>query len=117
MKVEDVFPGMRVKYSPSPGHEFVGMVAEVPWQLGGGQWVTKLVDMEEGYGAFTGKNGDKAHTVFAASLNAIRMADKTIPRPSTGHPEATCDRRCNICGGLVHFDGTPPVPGNWGGRA
>lgn len=22
--------------------------------------------------------------------------------------------RCNICGGIVKFDGTPPVPGNWG---
>lgn len=24
--------------------------------------------------------------------------------------------RCNICGGNVSFDGTPPVPGMWGGR-
>lgn len=22
--------------------------------------------------------------------------------------------RCNICGGIVEFDGTPPVKGNWG---
>lgn len=27
------------------------------------------------------------------------------------------ERRCNICGGVVSFDGTPPVPGNWGGRS
>ena len=25
----------------------------------------------------------------------------------------TEDRRCNICGGLVHYDGTPPVKGCW----
>ena len=25
--------------------------------------------------------------------------------------------RCNICGGVVSFDGTPPVGGNWGGRS
>lgn len=105
-----------MKYSPSPGHEFTGMVAEAPWQLGVGQWVTKLVDMEEGYGDFTGKNGDKAHTVFAASLNAIRLAGETIPRPSTGHHDEPCKHRCKICGGVVQFDGTPPVPGNWGGR-
>lgn len=102
-----------MRYSPSPGHEFTGMVAESPWQLGGGQWVTKLVDMEEGYAAFTGKKGDKAHTVFAASLNAIRLAGGLIPRPSTGHPDAPCKHRCNICGGQVEFDGTPLVKGNW----
>lgn len=117
MSPEDVFPGMRVKYSPSPGHEFTGMVAESPWQLGNGTWVTKLVDMEEGYGVFTGKSGDKAHTVFAASLDAIRMAGATMPRPSTGHPDTPVEHRCNICGGIVHFDGTPPVAGCWGGRS
>lgn len=26
------------------------------------------------------------------------------------------ERRCNICGGVVKFDGTPPKPGMWGGR-
>lgn len=26
------------------------------------------------------------------------------------------DFRCNICGGVVMFDGTKPVPGNWGHR-
>lgn len=24
--------------------------------------------------------------------------------------------RCNICGGLVTYDGTEPKPGCWGGR-
>ena len=24
--------------------------------------------------------------------------------------------RCNICGGVVQFDGTKPEPGMWGGR-
>ena len=24
--------------------------------------------------------------------------------------------RCNICGGVVEFDGTKPQPGMWGGR-
>lgn len=88
MAPEDVIPGAKVKYTPSPGHEFTGMVAEEPWQLGGGQWVTKLVDMEEGYGEFTGKKGDKAHTVFAASLNAICLNEGTgispTRRPAAG---------------------------------
>lgn len=116
MNPEDVVPGMRVKYSPSPGHEFEGMVAAEPWQLGHGTWVTKLVDMEDGYAVFTGKRGDKATTVYAAALNAIRMAGETIPRPSTGHPDEPTKYRCNICGGVVQYDGTSPVAGNWGGR-
>ena len=37
-----------------------------------------------------------------------------MARPSTGHP--ACEYRCNICGGVVHFDGTAPIAGNWGGR-
>lgn len=40
----------------------------------------------------------------------------TMPRPSTGHPDTPAEHRCHICGGLVHFDGTPPVKGCWGGR-
>lgn len=72
MSPYDVLPGMKVSYSPSPGHEFSGLVAEYPWVIGDGQWVTKLVDMEEGYARFTGKKGDKAHTVFAASLCSMR---------------------------------------------
>ena len=113
MEHESVFPGMRVKYSPSPGHEFDGMAASEPWLIGD-TWVTKLVDMEDAYSAFTGKKGDKATTVFAAALHAMRMACGTMPRPD-GLPAAST-YRCNICGGVVAFDGTPPVPGNWGGR-
>ncbi len=32
----------------------------------------------------------------------------TMPRPSTGHPDRPCEYRCNICGGIVHYDGTAP---------
>lgn len=35
----------------------------------------------------------------------------TMARPSTGHPPA--ERRCGICGGVVHFDGTAPDPACW----
>ena len=73
MKPEEVRPGMRIRYSPSPGHWFDGLVAYHPWQLGGGQWVTKLVDMEDSYATFTGKRGDKSTTVFAASLSQIQV--------------------------------------------
>lgn len=45
---------------------------------------------------------------------ALNAGKGTMPRPSTGHPPAK--HRCNICGGVVHYDGTPPVPGNWGGK-
>jgi hypothetical protein len=64
--------GTPVEYAPSPGHWFKGVIAYEPWQLGGGQWVTKLTDMEPGYAEFTHKRGDKATTVFAASLSSIR---------------------------------------------
>lgn len=114
MEPDSVFPGTRVKYSPSPGHEFEGMVAAEPWKIGDDTWVTKLVDMEDGYAVFTGKSGDKATTVYAAALNAIRMAGETMPRP--GGPQEPAKYRCNICGGVVQYDGTPPVAGNWGHR-
>jgi hypothetical protein len=32
--------------------------------------------------------------------------------PATGGAE----HRCNICGGVVRYDGTPPQPGCWGHR-
>ena len=46
-------------------------------------------------------------------LAASRLGEKptTMPRPSTGHPPA--EYRCGICGGCVHFDGTPPNPDCW----
>ena len=37
------------------------------------------------------------------------VAVKCKARPSTGHPEVPTEYRCRICGGLVHYDGTPPA--------
>jgi hypothetical protein len=76
MRPEECIVGMLVQYAPSPGRWFTGVVAYEPWQLGEGTWVTKLRDMEDGYGAFTGKRGDKAYTVFAAALNSMRPMPK-----------------------------------------
>ena len=45
-----------------------------------------------------------------------KTSPRCMPRPSTGHPDTPVEHRCNICGGIVHFDGTPPVAGCWGGR-
>jgi len=72
MKPEDCIVGTVVEYAPSPGRWYRGTVAEEPWQLGHGTWVTKLTGMEPGYSEFTQKKGDKATTVFAAALNSIR---------------------------------------------
>lgn len=60
-----------------------------------------------------------SHVPARIALEATEKAGygsvvRTMARPSTGHP--ACEHRCNICGGVVHYDGTPPVPGNWGGR-
>jgi hypothetical protein len=41
-----------------------------------------------------------------AAEQLVAGGEGTIPRPSTGHP--ACEYRCGICGGLVHFDDTPP---------
>lgn len=37
-----------------------------------------------------------------------RFAREASPRPSTGHPETPTEYRCNICGGIVRYDGTKP---------
>lgn len=50
---------------------------------------------------------------LAALLAQPESASRCMPRPSTGHPDTPVEHRCNICGGVVHFDGTPPVKGNW----
>lgn len=57
----------------------MGIVSCDPWQLGSGHWVTKLVDMEPGYAEYTGKKGDKATTVYAASLGSIEPAPESSP--------------------------------------
>lgn len=72
MKPEHCKVGRQCEYAPSPGRWFRGTIAEEPWQLGGGQWVTKLTGMPPEYGEFTGKKGDKATTVYAASLTSMR---------------------------------------------
>lgn len=72
MHENDVVVDMAVRYSPSiGGPSFVGLVDSFPWQIGKGEWVVRLRGMQEAYAKHTGKTGDKAHRVFAASLNAI----------------------------------------------
>lgn len=72
MNPEECKVGMPCEYAPSPGRWFRGTIAEEPWQLGDGHWVTKLHEMPPEYGEFTGKRGDKAKTVYAASLSSMR---------------------------------------------
>lgn len=73
MTTEQCTPGVKVWYAPSPGHWFRGVVAEYPWQLGSGIWVTKLKDMEPGYQEFTKKSINK---VYAAALSRLRLGDE-----------------------------------------
>lgn len=72
MKPEHCQVGQPCEYAPSPGRWFRGIIADEPWQLGGGQWVTKLIALEPAYAEFTGKKGDKATIAFAASLASMR---------------------------------------------
>ncbi len=72
MEPSECRTGDAVDYSPSEGRWFRGTVAADPWQLGDGEWVTKLTGMGQDYAVYTGKGGDKASTVFAASLSRIR---------------------------------------------
>ena len=44
-------------------------------------------------------------------LGVFQPKTPVMQRPSTGHPAAAY--RCGICGGLVHYDGTPPEPDCW----
>lgn len=76
MKPSECVPGAYVCYEPSPGHSFRGMIATLPWQMGEGTWVTKLVDMESRYGRFTGKKGEKRYTAFAACLESCVLIDQ-----------------------------------------
>ena len=51
---------------------------------------------------------------IAALLDECRTALSQWKEGSDACPTVqTEDRRCNICGGLVHYDGTPPVKGCW----
>ncbi len=76
MKPSECVPGAYVCYEPSPGHSFRGMIATLPWQIGEGTWVTKLVDMESRYGRFTEKKGEKRYTAFAACLESCVLIDQ-----------------------------------------
>lgn len=88
MKPEECWLLRAVMYSPSPGHRFRGTVAEEPWQLGCGTWVTKLIHMEPAYAEFTHKTGDKATTVHAAALRSME--------PAPDRPIANlCDEQCD----------------------
>lgn len=78
MNPEDCKVGLCVWYEPSPGRKFLGIVAEDPWQLGHGTWVTKLRGMEPAYAEFTHKSGDKATTVFAAALCRLGNAGHSV---------------------------------------
>lgn len=72
MNPDECKVGQPCEYSPSSGRWFRGTIAAEPWQLGDGCWVTKLREMPPEYGEFTGKRGDKATTVYAASLSSMR---------------------------------------------
>jgi hypothetical protein len=68
----EVKPGLMVRYQPTlGGPKYVGLVAEEPWQLGQGTWVTHLCSMEPAYGADTGRPGRT--TVKAAALTHLEV--------------------------------------------
>ena len=72
MKPAECHVGMIVLYQPSPGVKFMGRVREEPWQLGSGEWVTHLVNMEPAYGDWRGTPGRTfAHAACLAYLEAV----------------------------------------------
>jgi len=73
MSPTDCKPGVRVLYAPSEGGKrYAGLVAEDPWQLRHGTWVTRLVAMDPAYGADTGRP-NRTH-VPAAALEALEVS-------------------------------------------
>lgn len=78
-----------------------------------------------------GWNENSVHVSYGKITHAVRVerVDITeenvhlVPHGCEGIEEhylekiVPDDYRCNICGGVVSFDGTPPVAGNWGGRS
>ncbi len=73
MKLDDCMPGAVVRYYPSgrkaPG--FIGVVRELPWQLGDGSWVTHLNPMEPAYYRLGAKT-----TVHAARVDDLDLVSK-----------------------------------------
>lgn len=71
------------------------------------------------------------HVVYGKVTHAVRVEEIEVTEENAHMVPHGCegiehhhlekivpnDYRCNICGGIVSFDGTPPVPGNWGGRS
>jgi len=75
MRREECGVGVRVRYYPNGTSHggYVGVVREVPWQLGDGSWVTHLHQMEHAY-----RNGERS-TVYAAWVDALELvAEPTI---------------------------------------
>jgi len=66
--------------------------------------------------------GKVTHSVKVESIEVTNENEHYVPHGCDGLEEHKLEQvvpdeyRCNICGGLVSFDGTPPVAGNWGGR-
>lgn len=76
MKVKDCKVGVRVLYRPVIGSQergFLGTVREDPWQLGSGEWVTHLTNMEPAYGERVGLPGRK-HVHAALVEHALELA-------------------------------------------
>lgn len=94
-------PGIRVVYSSSPGHDFLGTVATEPLLIGGVTWVVHLRDMDPHY-----RDG-KRSTVPAAACDRLREAsafdvaefEKRVPLKfgsvTTGMPSRLF--QCCIC--------------------
>lgn len=81
-------------------------------------------------GADDGWDELSTQVVYGKVTHAVRVEEIEVNDDNRHLLTAGCDgmehhhlekivpdeHRCNICGGVVSFDGTAPVPGNWGGR-
>ena len=81
-------------------------------------------------GAEDGWNDNSSYVAYGIVTHAVRVETIEITEENAHSVPQSCDgiehhhlekivpdsRRCNICGGVVQFDGTKPQPGMWGGR-
>lgn len=79
MKPEQIKPGVKVIYHPSPSLSFPATVRTEPWQLSGGTWVCHLTDLPPEYAIATGKTGSRTE-VHAAAIDRLDSYERELSR-------------------------------------
>lgn len=85
LKPEQCQIGLEVLYYPTLGGPgFRGVVDSWAWQIGGGEWVVHVDQLEDAYSAHVGIPGKRR--VAAASLEALSPAPPVLPSPVGPYP-------------------------------